>query len=197
MCKRTDSNGPVSILQQVDDFLIGTMDKSIAERITERIGERVEFQHEENLPIIFLGHAEDLNGVDIRQFNDSILMSSKGHIEWMLKTHRWDKESPNGPKPCKDGKTKEHPVSPMPADCLTQVCKEEGFKEGTAEHTILEKKMGFQHRAVLGELMHVMATVRSDNAHSITIPSKQSSAPSECHHQPLKGLTKFIQTTKS
>ena len=46
MCKRTDSEGTVPILRQADDFLIGTIDKAIAGRITERIGEGVKFQHE-------------------------------------------------------------------------------------------------------------------------------------------------------
>ena len=83
-------------------------------------------------------------------------MSSKGCIEQMSKPHGWDEESPDGPKPCKDGEMEGHPVSPTPAECLMRIFKEDGFKEGTAEHSILEKKMGFQHRVVPGELMHVM-----------------------------------------
>ena len=126
-------------------------------------------------------------------------MSSEGCIKRMLKTHRWDnKEFPDGPKPCEHGEMEGHLLSPTPVDCLTQVCKEEGFKkEGTVEHSILEKKMGFQHCVVPGELMHAMATATPDMAHSVTTPSKFSSAPSECHHQLLKGLTKHLQITKS
>ena len=68
-------------------------------------------------------------------------------------------ETKNGPKPCKDGKTKGHPVSPMPADCLTQAHhEEEGFKEGAVECSILEKKMGFQCQVALGEVMCAMVT---------------------------------------
>ena len=85
--KRTDSEGTILILRQVDDFLIGTTDKSIAERITKRVGEQVKFQHEENLPTTFLGLAEDCDGADVKQFNESVLMSSKGHVKQMLKTH--------------------------------------------------------------------------------------------------------------
>ena len=101
--KRTDPEGTILILRQVDDFLIGTTDESIAERITKRIGKRVKFQHEENLPMTFLGLAEDCNGVNVEQFNNLIPMSSKGYIERMLKTHGWNKESPDSPKPCRDG----------------------------------------------------------------------------------------------
>ena len=106
ICKRTTSEGTISIPRQVDDCLIGTTDKSIVERITKRIGKRVWFQHEENPPITFLGLAEDHNGVDIRQFNDSVPMSSKGCIKRILKIRGWDKESSNSHKHCKDGETK-------------------------------------------------------------------------------------------
>ena len=67
----------------------------------------------------------------------------------MLRTQGWDKESPDSPNPCEDGETKGHPVSPMPADCLTRIHKEEGFKEGTVGRIILEREMGFQRQIVL------------------------------------------------
>ena len=130
------------ILEQIDDFLIGATDQAIAERMTKQIGEKVKFQHKENPPITFLGSVDDCNGADVKQFNDFIPMSSKGHIAWMSKTHGWDKESPDCPGPCKDSKTEGRQVSPLPADCLTQVHKENSFKEGTVEHNILEKKNG-------------------------------------------------------
>ena len=97
----------------------------------------------------------------------------------MSKSHDWDKESPDCPKPCEDGKTKGHPVSPLPADCLTWICKEEGFKEETVEHTTIAKKMGFQSRVVLDELTHAMVTARPDNACCVTTLRKFLSALSE------------------
>ena len=42
-CKRTDLKGVILILQQVDDFLIGTTGQATAERITQKIGEKVKF----------------------------------------------------------------------------------------------------------------------------------------------------------
>ena len=72
----------------------------LLERSTGRIGEQVKFQHEENPPITFLGLAEDHNGTDTQQFNDSVPMSFEGHIEQMLKIRGWDKEHPESPKPC-------------------------------------------------------------------------------------------------
>ena len=120
---------------------------------------------------------EDCDGVDIKQFNDSISMSSEGHIEQMLKTHGWDNESSDCPKPCKDGETKGHLIASPPVDHLTCIHEGGGFKEGIVEHSMLEKKIGFQHRVALGELMHAMATVTPDTAHSVTILSKFSNGP--------------------
>ena len=81
--KRSDLEGTIFILRQADDFPIETTDQAVAKGITRRIGERVKFQHEENLPITFLGLVEDHNGADIRQFNDSILVSAKGCDTWL------------------------------------------------------------------------------------------------------------------
>ena len=75
------------IPRQVEDFLIGTTDESIAKTITKRTGKRVKFQHKENLPItstkvqgwasetricfdVALGLVEDHCGADAKEFND-------------------------------------------------------------------------------------------------------------------------------
>ena len=85
----------------------------------------------------------------------------------------------------------------MPSDHLIWIHKEEGHKEGTVEHSVLEEKMGFQCQVVLGELTHAMVTAQPNIARSVTTLSKFSSAPLECHHQLLEGLTKHLQMTKS
>ena len=80
---------------------------------------------------------------------------------------------PDCPKPCKDGETKGHLISPVPADCLTCICKEKAKNwRGAVERTVLETKMGFQCRVVLGELMHAVVTARLDVTHSVTTLSK-------------------------
>ena len=61
-----------SIPRQVNDFLSGTTNNSIVERIAERIGKQTKLQHVEN-------------GADIKQFKDLIMMSRRGRIERMLK----------------------------------------------------------------------------------------------------------------
>ena len=117
ICKSATSESTISILQQVDDFSIGITNKSAPERVAKQTGERVKFKHKEEPSITFLDLVEDCNGVDIKHFNDSISMSSKGHTKHMLKKCGWDTE---------DGEMGGHPVSPMPVDCLIQIHGEEG-----------------------------------------------------------------------
>ena len=115
-------------------------------------------------------------------------MSSRAHIERPLKTHGWEKESPNNPLPCKEGETDGHLHAPPPADCLTRMFKEEGPKEGTVEHAIPEKKEGFECHVHLGELMHAVIAGRPDACHAVTTMSKFSGFLAEHHCKLLKGI---------
>ena len=72
---RINAEGTILVLRKVDDIPIYNTDQAAAERLTKRIGEKVKFEHEEELPIKYLCLAEDYNGVDINQCDDSILMS--------------------------------------------------------------------------------------------------------------------------
>ena len=48
-----------------------------------------------------------------------------------------------------------------------------GPREGTTEHTILEKKLGFSYHSVLGELMYLYVTCRPDIGYAVTINTKE------------------------
>ena len=124
-------------------------------------------------------------------------MSSRAHIKRLLKIHGWEEESTNDPPPCKEGETDGHLHAPLPADCLSKIFKEEGPKEGTIEHAILEKKQGFEYRVVLGELMYAMCTGRPDICYAITTMSKFSSSPSEYHYKLLKDIARYLRITRS
>ena len=63
--------------RQVDNLLIVAKSQAAAESITKQIGEHVEFDQEQELPMTFVGIVEDCKGSDTAQFKDSILLSSK------------------------------------------------------------------------------------------------------------------------
>ena len=196
--KVTENGKTVFLSRQVDDILTATKNQATTESITKRIGECVEFKHEKELPLAFEGIVADCDGCNVSQFKDSIPLSSKSHIERMLKTHGWERESPDAKPTCKDGETDGHPAaSPPPADCLSKSFSKMGPKEGSAEHATLEKKQGFEHRVLPGKMMHSMATSRPNTACAATTMSKFSSNPSECHHKSLKGMAKNLQITKN
>ena len=53
--KRTNLEGTILVLRQVDDFLIGTEDEWTANRLTKRIGAKVKFKHKKDPPVTFMG----------------------------------------------------------------------------------------------------------------------------------------------
>ena len=66
------------------------------------------------------------------------------------------------------------PVAPLPEDAVSKMYAEVlgpfggGPGEGTSEHALLEKKLGFSYRSVLGELMYAYGTCRPDIGYAVT-----------------------------
>ena len=139
-----------------------------------------------------MGLVRDYNGVDIEQYSDAISISAEAYIERLLKTHGWDKPSSKETGSNQPGK----PTAPLPTDCLHSMYSEQGPREGTIEHTVLEKKHKFSYRTLLGELMYAYITARPDIGYAITTLSKFSSSPADCHYIYLKGVAKYLRRTK-
>ena len=74
---------------------------------------------------------------------------------------------------------------PIPSDNIEKMYKGTGPKEGVAAHKLLEDKMGFAHRTLLGELMYAYINCRSDIGYLVTTLSKFSCAPAEYHYRLL------------
>ena len=90
-----------------------------------------------------------------------------------------------------------HPnrMTPMPSDCIGKIYSEMGYKEGTAEHKVLEDKAGFAYRTLLGEIMYAYMTCRIDIGYAVTTLSKFSSTPSIYHYKLLKCLAQYLYAT--
>ena len=136
----------------------------------------MKFEHEDSIPITFLGLVKDYNGVDIEQYSDSICISAEAYIERLLKTHGWNTQSN------KESDEPGKPIAPLSPDCLSTIYQKEGPREGTIEHSVLEKKYGFSYRTLLGEMMYAYITARPDIGYAITTLSKFSSSPDDCHY---------------
>ena len=131
--------------------------------------------------------------LDIKQYSDAIAVSAEAYIERLLKTHGWDKPS-SKETDTKPGK----PTAPLPTDCLHSMYQDQGPREGTVEHTLLEKKHKFSYRTLLGELMHAYITACPNIEYTITTLSKFFSTPADCHYIYiyLKGVAKYLRRTK-
>lgn len=186
---RGEGDNLALLLRQVDDMLMGTDGIEMAKEMSDKTGKHTKFDHEEDLPMPFLGLAHDYNGVDIEQYSDCIHKSSKSHIERLLKTHGWEKESP---KLELETDAPKRPIAPISPDCLHSICKAKGPVEGTIEHQILEKDEGFSCRTSLGELMFSCVTSRPDIGCAISTLSEFASAPSKEHCKHLKGAAKYL-----
>ena len=84
---------------------------------------------------------------------------------------------------------------PIPSVSIERMYKETGPKEGVNAHKILENKMGFAFRTLLGELMYAYITCRPDIGYSVTTLSKFSCAPSEYHYKLLQMVAKYLIKT--
>ena len=63
-----------------------------------------------------------------------------------------------------------------------------GYKEGTAQHKVLEDKAGFAYCTLLGEIIYAYMTCQLDVEYAVTTLSKFSSTPLEYHYNLLKCL---------
>ena len=71
----------VLLLGQVDDFALACSDEAIAQRIYSRIGQRLQLPSESEPPFKYLGLLRDFNGLDIRPYDDCIILSCHKYIE--------------------------------------------------------------------------------------------------------------------
>ena len=72
---------PIFLLRQVDDFASAAPSEDIAKKVYDSIGVELRLPGESTIPFKYLGMVGDFNGVDIGQFNDSIVVSCKKYID--------------------------------------------------------------------------------------------------------------------
>jgi len=177
----------VLLLRQVDDFALACSNEALAQRIYNSIGRRLQLPSESTPPFKYLGLLTDFNGIDIQQYDDSIVISCHKYIDRVLTTHKW--ATPSEPHTRKND-------SPLPADAVTMLYQHVGPTEGTPEHAALAAKHGFSYRTLLGELLYAYVTCRPDIGYGTVTLSKFSVCPHEVHYGMLKNIAKYLRQTK-
>jgi hypothetical protein len=178
----------ILLLRQVDDFALACPDEAVAKHIYGLIGKGLQLPTEDKPPFKYLGLLSEFNGLDVEQFDDSIVLSCGRYIERVLTTHKWSTPSEAHP-----GK---HSI-PLQTDAINSMCANVGPSEGTPDHAALAAKHGFSYRTLLGELLYAYVTCRVDISYSTVTLSKFSTCPHDVHYIMLKKVAKYLRETKS
>ena len=177
----------VLLLRQVDDFALACPDESLAKRIYDLIGKRLQLSSESKPPFVYLGLLNDFNGIDVVQSRDTVALTCRRYISRVLATHNWTTASRDDPDTIK--------AIPLSPDSITQLYKQPGPDEGTPEHAKLSAQFGFSFRTLLGELLYAYVTCRPDIGYAVTTLSKFSTKPSDYHYVQLRKVAKYLRQT--
>ena len=174
----------VLLLKQVDDFALACSNEGLAQRLYERLGKSLQLPTEKQPPFKYLGLLTQFNGVDVHQYNDSIVISAESYLDRVMKSHKWTTPSD---KPT---------TLPVPADTVNTAHLHTGFPEGTSEYAALANKHGFAYRTLLGELLYAYVTCRPDCGYSTVLLSRFATCPADQHYSLLRNVAKYLRDTK-
>ena len=129
--------------------------------------------------------ANDFNGVDVHQYDQSIVLSAERYIDRVMVSHGWEKST--------DTDKYSVPLSPTSLETLY---KHVGPPEGTPEAATLSRKHGFAFRGLLGELLYAYTTCCPDIGYAVVTLSKFSTCPYDVHYSLLKRVANSLHETK-
>ena len=177
----------VLVCRQVDDLATASKEPATSEAFIKCVQKYVTTEYAGMGVPSDRGTYQKFNGLDIHQTQDYVKISCESYIDNMLRTHGWD-------APTRDDSPKTVPISPSIADKLQRL---EGPAEKTTEARLLEKRMGFSYRNLLGELMYAYVVCRLDIGYSVCLLARFSAAPHEEHFLALKQTCKYLRANKS
>ena len=137
--KKTEDDGFVLILRQVDDFAISGSSPEECNKVRETIQKQMANELHD------LGIIQRFNGLDIHQTRHYLKISCELYIDKIVSHHNWQHE-----------KAADRPV-PMKNDAAYQATIELATAPETEkEQKELEKAMGFSYRQTIGELIFAL-----------------------------------------
>jgi len=166
---RTIPGTRLLFLRQVDDFAAAAKTEEIAMNLFHKINSCL------RINIKILGKVDRFNGMDIHQTRDYIKLTCERYLQKMLKSHEWLDTSTNPDKP-----------TPLPSDNHFMQALENAVTPNTTdEKALLQLKMGFHYRQVIGEVLYPMTKCRPDVALHITKLSQYMDNLAEEHYLAL------------
>ena len=164
------------ICRQVDDFKIGSANRTAIDKVIAAIGAEVRFVGNKDLLTRF-------NGVDYEQTREYIRIHSESYIDKILATHGWS-------VPNRDATSTIEPIHPQAVKEIELII---GPLAETPEAIALEKKWGFTYRQCLGELIYAFITTRPDIGPAVATLAKFSAHPADCHYIAVKRLYRYLR----
>ena len=178
----------ILICRQVDDFAAGSPSLAVGEQFIHELRRHVRAEFAGMGIDTNEGVYQRYNGIDVIQTRDYIKIGCETYIDRMMLSHGWDsplaKDIPSNP-------------TPITSDTAQKLMVLDGPHEKSPEGKALAHDIGFSYRNVLGELIYAYVIARLDIGYAVCLLARFSGAPHKEHYRALKGVCKYLRTTKS
>ena len=178
---KKDKNGElILILRVVDDFLVAAKTEEICDTIRQQIERKMAN------PLNRLSIIRKYNGVNISQTKYYNHISAETYIARIVTHHNWhnNENISNKPVPMRDYNK-----------FLDAINNDKG-PEDLTERRQLEKRMGFNYRQAIGELIYALTICQIDISTAIILLSQHNLHPAEIHYKAVKDLFLYLYATR-
>ena len=174
----------ILFLRQTDDFAVACTDEKVATDLIDSINRKM------SVEIKYLGLITRFNGVDVEQTDKYIKIHNTTFVNKILDFHHWQISTLN---PVDNV----NPTTPMTSDPSFLRSLENSQPPLLKDESIaLQRKMGFNYRQAIGELLYAMVTCRPDISFPVIKLSQYSNAPCEVHYNAVRDIFQYLARTK-
>ena len=173
----------ILFLRQTDDFAIACSKETVARNLIDAINSKM------TVNIKYLGLIDRFNGVDVEQTDSFIKIHNETFINKILDFHDWQLQ------PC----SLDSNSSPIPMfydHKFIRSLENEQPPLTRDEAILLQRKMGFNYRQAVGELLYALVTCRPDISFPVIKLSQYSNDPSEIHYKTVREIFNYLAKTK-
>ena len=173
----------ILFLRQTDDFAIACKNESIAISLVNEIKSKM------TVDIKDLGLVTRFNGVDVDQKDKYIKIHNSTFLNKILDYHGWQLDP--------DKIAQKGSATPMSADSKILRMLENAVPPIIKDEAVLlQRKMGFNYRQAVGELLYAMVTCRPGISFPVVKLSQYSNDPAEIHYKALRQVFQYLAQTK-
>ena len=176
----------VLFMRQVDDFAVAAPTEHIANVLFDMIDDAITF------PMKRMGLVTLFNGLDIIQTREYIKISAETYINKIIAKYLGDPVNLRVNEFC------DRRATPLPSrvnferDFIGAIGDTDELKQED-----LKKRMGFNYRGAIGELIYAMVTCHPDLSYGVVRGSQANTCPAEIHYNGVKHMLKYLYNTRT